>query len=195
MSLFLGGLFIGAVGTAFVVHTPTQSSDWAAWAQALGAIGAIAAAFMISFTQRVNDQARERERDYRERIRILDGVVSVVDAAYDLIEDAPGAGARTTEDAIDEYLTRPSVYKDFQHVAVALQGIPVHTLPWWQIGKAVLEMQSHLAVCERYVQALGSDFSNRAWRHHLDELKQVYDSATASIEAVRTMEKALRRKE
>lgn len=196
VGLFLVGLFVGVFGTAFALHAPVQSSDWAAWAQAFGAVGAIAGAFMIAATQRASDQAKERERDYRERIRVLDGVVSIIAAAYDLIEDAPGAGSRITEESIDTYFKRPSVYKDFEHVSAALQRIPVHTLPWWQIGKAVLEMQSHLTVCQRYVHSLGQDFgnrANRAWRHNLGELRQVYDSATASIEAVKTMEKALRR--
>lgn len=56
---FFGGIAVGIFVAAFWRYPPQGSSDWASWAQAVGSVGAIAAAIWISTFE---TRARRHER-------------------------------------------------------------------------------------------------------------------------------------
>ena len=53
------GCLIGAIITAFVLHLPITSADYAGWVQAFGSIGAILFAVSIASSQRRDADRRE----------------------------------------------------------------------------------------------------------------------------------------
>ncbi|WP_157636886.1 hypothetical protein [Burkholderia ubonensis] len=169
------------------------------WVQAIGSIGAVGAAIMVSALQRRNDLIREQQRDYSTRILVLDGAVAIAEAAYRIIEDAPRKA--WPESKIAAYFEDGHSASEFLHVYQALDRLPLHTIPWWQISTAALELQTAVRDCGRHVSQLSGDFINRnnshpqkPWRHHLDHIEECFNLADAAIGMVRSMEQAIRRK-
>lgn len=72
------GFGAGALVTAFALHPPLSSQDWAAWVQALGSMGAIWIAVWILKKQ--NEHAVRREEDETDQI-----ILSLRDEVFALL--------------------------------------------------------------------------------------------------------------
>ncbi|WP_052382362.1 hypothetical protein [Paraburkholderia kururiensis] len=64
--LFTVAVFMGVVVTAFIRWPPAQSSDWAAWLQAVGSIGAIVGAIWIASAQSRREIAHREQTEKRD---------------------------------------------------------------------------------------------------------------------------------
>jgi hypothetical protein len=65
IGLFAMAFFAGVLVTAFVRWPPAQSSDWAAWVQAVGSIGAIIGAIWIASEQTRREHVRRESETER----------------------------------------------------------------------------------------------------------------------------------
>ncbi|WP_155632338.1 hypothetical protein [Burkholderia cepacia] len=178
---------------------PYDPAVMAYWVQAIGSIGAVCAAIAVSALQRKNDRIRERERDYAARMQTLDGIVAILDEAYRVVDEAPKKG--WSEQKIDDYFQDGRYYSEFLHVYQALDRMPLHTIPWWQISCSAMELQTAVRECQKSVTSLASEFAqrhnlnaNHNWRRFLGLIEESWNLASAAIEVVRSMEQAIRPK-
>lgn len=168
------------------------------WVQAIGSIGAVCAAIAVSSLQRRNDQMRERERDYAVRMQTLDGIVALLEEAFRVIDEAPKS--TSNDDDVEDYFLGGSYTSEFDHIYQALDRMPLHTIPWWQISRAALELQTALRECKPKLVKLNAEFYRRLsvspegyWRRYLKPIDESGDLASAAIEVVRSMQQAIRR--
>lgn len=156
-AFFVGGVALGVFGTAFITHFPTQSSDWAAWAQAVGSMAAIIGAVMVTRMQMrhaENQQARLRARDIEDR---LQAVVAIARTLF----LAVGRTQRTVRQRIEE----KSDYREAIHGFVALsQGgikalneIPLHTPPYSSIAREIIVLERALYLYQRRISRLNDE--------------------------------------
>ncbi|MBN3744656.1 hypothetical protein G3N96_04295 [Burkholderia sp. Se-20373] len=153
----------------------------------------------MSALQRRNDLERELDRDYSAREQILGGIVAILEEAYRVIDETPRKA--WSDDKVAAYFESVSWATEFEHIYQALDRLPLHTIPWWQISRSALEMQSAVRDCKKGLLPLESGFVNRnasfprkPWRHHLDRIEECFNHADAAIGVVRSMELAIRRK-
>ena len=184
--LFLLAFLAGMMVTAFLRWPPKQSSDWAAWVQAFGAIGAIGVAIYVSWTQARNDRVREQEHDHAERLRILEGPIGIMGAAFRFIEKVPTESS--DEAKVEAFLNDGGWLSGFMRAQTALINIPLHTVPWWGISECVLEMLKHVDACRGAVNALNHEFAQRritvpwgVWRKSLPTLEACVREAQATM--------------
>ncbi|MDR5736169.1 hypothetical protein QCE47_28045 [Caballeronia sp. LZ025] len=79
LGLVAGGFFAGMLATAFVRFLPSQSSDWASWAQAIGAVAAIIGSFVIARRQSEFDRSQAFEAERRQRLREVEAFTAVAE--------------------------------------------------------------------------------------------------------------------
>jgi hypothetical protein len=137
-ALFGGGVFLGAFGCAFVIEPPTQSSDWASWAQAFGSVGAIFIAWFVSKQQYERDRRTERERLLIERI-------SRLELAKNLFEMVGGSGNLMPErehlnQLFGQNSTREEQCSSLVRFGDALKDIPLHDLSCPEAARAILQV-------------------------------------------------------
>ncbi|ACR29185.1 MULTISPECIES: hypothetical protein [Burkholderia] len=75
LAMFIGAFAAGILVTAVLRWPPAQSSDWAAWVQAVGSIGAIVAATKIASQQADRDRKLRRD-ELHERVQCVAVLVS-----------------------------------------------------------------------------------------------------------------------
>lgn len=101
-------------------------SDWAAWVQAVGSIGAIIAGFRVANKQSKNAAAQARLDRLEADDDRLTAAFSVAMYAADLIHEAARQAASRA--SVGGYLEVSCYYLDFEGAARALQAIPLHDL-------------------------------------------------------------------
>jgi hypothetical protein len=90
-AIFSVAFLLGAVFTAFLRWPPTQSSDWAAWVQAVGSIVAIFGAYFVGERQsRATLRAAHETHQLAERTR-REGIFAVIQAAHARAKEFEGA--------------------------------------------------------------------------------------------------------
>lgn len=203
----IGRLGIGAVAGLLVAWggsttgwtKPYDPAVMAYWVQAIGSIGAVCAAIVVSALQRKNDRIREHERDYAARMLALDGIVAILNEAYRVVDEAPKKG--WSEQRIDDYFQDGRCYSEFLHVYQALDRMPLHTIPWWQISCSAMELQTAVRECQKCVTSLASEFAqrnnlnaNHNWRRFLGLIEESWNLASAAIGVVHSMEQVVRPK-
>lgn len=180
--LFVSAFCAGIVATAFVRWPPHQSSDWAAWVQAIGSIGAVGVAIYISWAQAKNDRDRERARAAAENDGILMNVPAVLQNAAKIIDEMPDSTA--SDPVIERYLKEVFSRAQFAIATQALAAIELHRLKWWRAVELVLEMRQLFSDADVVVNTLNSDFANRErrpeWRKGLDKIGN-YKRSSADI--------------
>jgi hypothetical protein len=72
----VGGFILGGALAAPFTHVPGSSSDWAAWAQALGTVGAIAGAYWIGERQ-MRDTTKRELRAKAERFKAYLAIATI----------------------------------------------------------------------------------------------------------------------
>lgn len=116
--LFILAFFVGVLVTAFFRWPPTQSSDWAAWVQAVGSIGAIGGSFYLGSRQA---QWQIREARNVDRQKYL-AIAEVTRGCLERIK-------KTADLAITDSTDLLYVLADTQLLdqsACALEGVQLH---------------------------------------------------------------------
>lgn len=135
-ALLLGGLgFVGAIGTLTLLfgpnagtYAPANSSDAAAWIQAVGSIGAIIGAFFLGARQSKDarklalDMERQRRTEQRERYKQTVGLITLV-----------AQSTLNTLGRLDEFepfrrAWQQVIRHDIQTAFAAFSAIPAHEL-------------------------------------------------------------------
>lgn len=121
-ALFGAGLFVGLFGTAFVLHSPQGSSDWAAWAQAVGGGLGVTAAFLFPWRQ-AQREAELRRSETRSRAIAHSNALRVIAVeSSEAVASAFSVIDRTSSSAIarfDATLTEFSATADDLFVRIA----------------------------------------------------------------------------
>ncbi|BCZ84816.1 hypothetical protein PTKU64_84910 [Paraburkholderia terrae] len=135
------GVLIGMLITGFVKWPPQQSSDWAAWMQAIGAIVGIAIAIAIPAWQQLISQRRERvvaASGFR-------ATTQVAKIGLDLVRDAVNA----VENINDAWLYFQNDFHDahFSQVADLLSTANIHALPTQKAVISYVDARRHYGEC------------------------------------------------
>ncbi|ACD17485.1 hypothetical protein [Paraburkholderia phytofirmans] len=137
-ALFGGGAFLGVFGCAFLTKPPSQSSDWAAWAQAFGSVGAIFIAWFVSKQQYERDRRTEFERALVERISRLElakNLFEMIAGSASLMPDREQWGK-----FFGQQSTREEQYSSLVRFGDALKDIPLHDLACPEAASAILHV-------------------------------------------------------
>ncbi|MGZ7173840.1 hypothetical protein ACXKTX_09425 [Burkholderia gladioli] len=149
LALFAGAFAVGALVTALVRWPPSQSSDWAAWVQAVGSIGAIGAAIWIQARQRAFDRANERRRELSELKRKFSAWEGIAMAAIKVIRDLPPMD--TPMDDIQEIFTSRDVKVRFQTAVDAVHAIQIENVYPYPLMATILDLRRDLAHLGRLI--------------------------------------------
>jgi hypothetical protein len=172
--------FLAYFGAAFHEHPPVTSQDFAAWVQAIGSIGAIAAAIYILDRQNRNAEKLQRRAEDISVLRKYSGIAAIVDHANDLIQDARVR------------LCDPHMRADFfgisyspaafHDVERALVAIPLHDLWSYQMVVGVREMCDLVRAVKTIVSDVSKDPEGFITTHS-DPLRSLIALAKQSAEA------------
>ncbi|WP_186251727.1 hypothetical protein [Burkholderia gladioli] len=143
LGLFAGAFAVGALVTALVRWPPSQSSDWAAWVQAVGSIGAIVAAIWIQARQRAFDRANERRRELSELKRKFEAWDGIATAAIEVIRGLPPSGTPMDDAAI--ILTGRDLRVKYRTAVDALHSIQIDTVSPYPLMATILDLRRDLA--------------------------------------------------
>lgn len=111
-----------------------SSQDWAAWVQAIGSIGAVLAAFIVSNRQFKHALLLETEKRARSDARLVDSVMAIAEEGKTVAEQ----GHR-----IVAWNECPIDWEDYNRAKLAaaynaLYAIPIHTLPSSELVRDVV---------------------------------------------------------
>ncbi|MBN3726088.1 hypothetical protein [Burkholderia sp. Ac-20379] len=143
LGLFGGALAVGALVTALVRWPPMQSSDWAAWVQAVGSIGAIAAAIWIQDRQRSVDRENEQRRELAEMRRKFAAWEGIAMAAIQLIRVLPPAAFPM--DDIAPFFAERELRIKYQTAVDALDSIQIDAVYPYPVMATILDLRRDLA--------------------------------------------------
>lgn len=114
------------------------SAEAAAWMQAVGAFGAIFAAFAISHRQHLEDQRNQRHGP-------LLSLRSIMDRAHYLIYLAPSTRSEVSSLMVHKFADEVDL-RPYQDILEVLREYPAHSLQDYQAIQALLEMRGAMAV-------------------------------------------------
>lgn len=143
IALFMIGAVLSPWGQMLI-----RSSAAPAWIQAVGSVAAIAVAIALSRSQYNQDRARERNR----RRDALGAALVLAERSRELISEC------LTMDPFDYFEADNFVHdpREFDQVAAALRGIPVHEFPPNAV-RAVMSAAQSATQAIKAVQAVGDD--------------------------------------
>ncbi|MFM0171976.1 hypothetical protein [Paraburkholderia sediminicola] len=84
--VFGTGFILGVFGTAFLLHIPSNSGEWASWAQAVGATVGLAVAIYFPMRER---QRHDRETADQRLERAKQQMYELEGIAYKILRDTP----------------------------------------------------------------------------------------------------------
>jgi hypothetical protein len=188
--LFLSAFSAGMMVTAFLRWPPNQSSDWAAWVQAVGSIGAIVGAFEVGRRQAEASRRQAIDLDVLAQQRQVDAIVAVVNHSIDQATASADSFMNMPTDVLRFALQEP-IYS-LSEATDALLAIPLHEVG---TGAAVTQF-AQLQVVLKAMQATIDRFKalerTQALLEHFDAgrklnagMQQAQFHANAFIDAVR----------
>lgn len=183
--LFIGGMFVGVFATAFVHFPATNSSEWAAWCQAIGAIIAIAVAIYVPYQQRTDGEARDRKRDELRRKEPLMSLQPIMERALSLLEKIPLN--ETTDIYVEHFFAHVSDPDAVSTVRASLIAFPIERLIDFQAIQSVFEMQDALKTAS---DALRSAGEGDGWAGQWPSLRQRFEAAAAQASRAKAQFKA-----
>jgi hypothetical protein len=187
---FLAGMMV----TAFIKWPPAQSSDWAAWVQAFGSIGAIGVAIYVSWAQARNDRLRERERENADADDVLMNIQAIIENASYVMGEMPDIAS--TDGAIESYFRSSFSPIKIRCATQALAAIEIHRLKWYKAIELVLEMREFFSNADQAVMALNSAFANRSigqsYQMQLDRITRCKASAVDVVNEISNLRETVR---
>jgi hypothetical protein len=87
VGLLIAGYFLGA----FFNHPPTKNSDWPAWVQAIGSVGAIIVAVALSYYQYTSARDLAAKKEQQETEAMLQGLRDEIDVIREGFQRNVGA--------------------------------------------------------------------------------------------------------
>ncbi|MGX5887845.1 hypothetical protein [Burkholderia gladioli] len=149
--LLIAGFFVGVFAMAFVRWPPTQSSDWASWAQAVGAIAAIIGAFFLAQRQAALQHQSAIALEYEARLRRWQSVKALLDSLYqqclDVDETFNREGGFSTLDFVGVYEE-----KAFVDSINRLNGVPLFDLNSDKLVFAIIGIKDDAESLNRWIQ-------------------------------------------
>lgn len=139
----IGGALMSPWGQAIIASEAAP-----AWIQAVGSVGAIGVAIGISRSQYNQDRIRERKRTRDS----LGAALVLAERSRDLVNECLITDSYTYFDA-DKFLHDP---REFEQVAVALRGVPVHEFPP-RVVLAVMSAAQCATQAKLAVEAVGKE--------------------------------------
>ncbi|WP_211453724.1 hypothetical protein [Collimonas antrihumi] len=155
VGLLVAGYFLGA----FLNHPPTKNSDWPAWVQAIGSIGAIFVAVAVSYYQYTTTRQLTATKEQQETEAMLQGLRDEIDVIREGFQ--LNVGAELEKSADGEIFNRRRYPADRPFV--------VYDACAGQLGK-IPDAQLRRNVIRTYTQARGLSLSIRTNTHLLEEL-------------------------
>lgn len=153
--LFIGGFLLGMFATAFVKWPPKDSSSWASWVQAVGAMIAIAIAIYVPYRQRMDGDKRDRKRDNLRRQESLMTLRPIMERALNLIENIPRNEA--TDIYVEHFFKHISDTDALATIHRSLGAFPVERLIDYQAIQSVFEMQDALKIAHDTVSDINAE--------------------------------------
>jgi hypothetical protein len=128
------GLILWAIGGFFDL----SKSDWAAWVQAVGSIGAIGGAVYVMDRQSEAAAKLAVDTEHRAMARRLSAIEGIVEHAFHL-SMLVGAHTKPIEDFYSYFFSYVDP-ADLEAALASLHAIPVHTLESYKMVAAVQDM-------------------------------------------------------
>jgi hypothetical protein len=154
VAIFMSGVGIGIFAAAFLLYPPAQSSDWAAWAQAVGSVAAIVGTVMVTRMQmrHASEQAMAALRDDRnERLR---GVMTIVRTLH----LACGRTQRTVKQRMASNANYRETINGLGALSEggikALRDIPLHIPPYSSIAREIIVIRRAVYLYEQRISRL-----------------------------------------
>jgi hypothetical protein len=129
-----GGLVLWGVGTFFDL----SKSDWAAWVQAVGSIGAIVGAVYVMDRQSEAAAKLAIDTEHRAMARRLSAIEGIVEHAFHL-SMLVGAHTKPIENFYNYFFSYVDP-TDLEAALASLHAIPVHTLESYKMVAAVQDL-------------------------------------------------------
>ncbi|MBV8048510.1 MAG: hypothetical protein JO171_15275 [Paludibacterium sp.] len=167
-----------------------NKSEWAAWVQAVGSIGAILAAIGLAQHQYKLLAAREHERQRQAQLQFSNTVLSIAAYAQRAISTAPFQ--TDDEVAADRYFREGGL--DYGHLDQCLEALKAIPLVQLSTGEGAIAVISIIASVENCIQWFGQadhlyvNPNSGDWKVPIDqahrELRKI-EVATAELTALR----------
>ncbi len=143
---FAGAFVVGSLVTALVRWPPAQSSDWAAWVQAIGSILAIWAAFSISDREAraTRESAKEESAAALKQRRMT--VVELMEHAARLCYELRKRGVNNTPEYRDESAYRSA---SFSYALKSLESIDLISLESSPLVRGVVGVLSEASSAQQ----------------------------------------------
>lgn len=159
-------------------------SDWAAWVQAVGSIGAIIAGFRVANKQIKSTAAQARLDRIEADDDRLTAALSVAMYAADLIYEAAGQAA--SKGSVTGYLLVSCDYLDFDGATRALQAIPLHDLRSPAMIGGLLKIQRCVESIDRMTGNAQADpffdeHDYSEWQEGIVEIRNTTESSMQSL--------------
>ncbi len=136
-------LAFGALFAAFAFNLPKTSGEWASWVQAVGAIGAIIAAFIVLSEQR-REERRRRLRDREDQVAALAEIIRACELRLTQIYSRLASSNDTLEDKLAFCLRWESMLRTPVN---ALSAVPFHQVPFAFASIHAMPAIYHLERC------------------------------------------------
>ncbi|WP_174908047.1 hypothetical protein [Burkholderia diffusa] len=133
----IAGLALGVSIGCILVRVPGGSSEWASWAQAVGAVIAVLAAVWATYYQVDNARHSAEDRDRSEILRAYGLLQSIV---LRLTSDVQALAFQLSRGHDpDDFGRRQRRRESFAQIHSALLELPVHVLPDFDAVSALLD--------------------------------------------------------
>jgi hypothetical protein len=140
-ALFLCGVF----AASFIQKPPTTSTDWAAWVQAVGSIGAIIGAIWIASRQhqKALDAAKAAERE--RHVRVMEVLVSIAGDVLRFFQHMAEQGPKIQSGELTQNVLLITTQNWASQTGAALNEVPIFDLPFAEVTQDLVGIKQMVA--------------------------------------------------
>ncbi|MGZ2748345.1 hypothetical protein [Burkholderia stagnalis] len=187
----LSGLILGVSIAGLLSHLPGNSTEWAAWAQAIGTVAVVVGAVWVAYYQVEHARRSAEERERALDVRAYGLLMSI---AVQLHANAQALAHRLSSNPfLDPQPRRQQRCDEFSQLHVALLELPVHVLPDFTSVALLLEARQLAAdVLDRargYAKAegmfTGVERDPAAWKALEERAMFIVDSLSDGIKRIK----------